>query len=92
MATKRKKRPSLKSSVKRRTLNQTAGSQRPGKGTPGHEQDIQRRLGNFTGQGEHAVVGGRTTGIVGQTTKDFSTDKKRVKATKPRTKHGKGSR
>jgi hypothetical protein len=92
MATKRTKRPAQKTSGKRAAMNPPAGSQRPGKGTPGHEQDIQRRLGNFTGKGEHAVVGGRTTGIVGQTTKDFTTDKKRIKATKPRTKHGKGSR
>src|SRR5688500_18258384 len=78
MATKKLKRSPLKSSVKRRTLNQTAGSQQATKkGTPGQEQDPQRRLGNFSGKGEHARIGGRTSGIVGQTTKDFGTDNKR---------------
>jgi hypothetical protein len=93
MATKKRKRSTLKSSVKRRTLNQTTGgTQRARMGTPGQEQDVERRLGNFTGKGEHARVGGRTSGIVGQTSKDFGTDNKRTKSTKPRTKHGPGSR
>ena len=93
MALKKQKRSPLKSSVKRRTLNQTAGGAvKPGKGSPGQEQDPKRRLGNFSGKGEHARIGGRTSGIVGQTTKDFGTDNKRTKSTKPRTKHGKGSR
>jgi hypothetical protein len=98
MAMKKQKRGSaLKSSVKRRTLNQTAGgpvaakSQRTTKGTPGQEQDIQRRLGNFEAKGEHARVGGRTSGIVGQTSKAFRTDNKLTKSKQSR-KHGKGSR
>ena len=90
MATKRQKRSMLKSSVKRRTINQTGSSARSG--LPGQEQDPQRRLGNFSGRGEHARIGGRTSGIVGQTTKDFGTDNKRTKSTKPRTKRGQGSR
>jgi hypothetical protein len=90
MATKRQKRSTLKSSVKRRTLNQNASGSRTG--MPGQEQDPKRRLGNFSGRGEHARIGGRTSGIVGQTTKDFGTDNKRTKSTKPRTKHTKGSR
>lgn len=90
MATQWQKRSTLKSSVKRRMLNQTAASTRTG--MPGQEQDPKRRLGNFSGRGEHARIGGRTSGIVGQTTKDFGTDNKRSKSTKPRTKHGKGSR
>jgi hypothetical protein len=95
MAMKRQKRSALKSSVKRRTLNQTAAGGRagiPGTGMPGQEQDPKRRLGNFSGRGEHARIGGRTSGIVGQTSKDFGTDNKRTKSTKPRTKHTKGSR
>jgi hypothetical protein len=44
-------------------------------GAPAKEQDIKRRLGNFTGAGEHARQGGRH-GIVGQTTKKTHTDKK----------------
>ena len=90
MATKRQKRSALKSSVKRRTLNQIAASGRTG--MPGQEQDPKRRLGNFSGRGEHARIGGRTSGIVGQTSKDFGTDNKRTKSTRPRTKHTKGSR
>jgi hypothetical protein len=82
----------VKSSVKRRSVNAAAGGQSPGKGTPGQTQDSKRRLGNFETKGEHARVGGRTSGIVGQTTKDFGTDNKRTKSTKPRTKHTKGSR
>lgn len=94
MATKRQKRSVVKSSVKRRALNQMAAKiAAPGRtGLPGQEQDPQRRLGNFSGRGEHARIGGRTSGIVGQTTKDFGTDNKRTKSTRPRTKHGTGSR
>jgi len=82
---------SVKASIKPGTRSATKRSQLPGEGTPGQEQDLQRRLGNFTTKGEHARVGGRG-GIVGQTTKDFGTDNKRTKSTKPRTKHTKGSR
>jgi hypothetical protein len=58
---------------KQRTL--VPGSQVPTSSTPGSEQDPRRRLGNFTGAGEHARIGGRTRGIVGQTTKRNHTDK-----------------
>jgi len=53
----------------------TFKSQRTSQGEPGAEQDIKRRLGGFTGKGEHARQGGRG-GIVGQTTKKSKTDKK----------------
>jgi hypothetical protein len=46
------------------------------KGAPFSEQDIKRRLGNFSGDGEHPLVGGRTTGIVGQTKQKNRNDKK----------------
>jgi hypothetical protein len=96
MATKKTNRESTpktaKASVKRRTLNTAAGGNAKTSGTPGQTQDPKRRLGNFTTKGEHARVGGRTSGIVGQTTKTFGTDNKRTKSTKPRVKHGKGSR
>ena len=36
-------------------------------GAPFNEQDPKRRLGNFSGAGEHARQGSRTAGIVGQT-------------------------
>jgi hypothetical protein len=64
-----------KSSDKRRTRS-VAGSQRSGSSIPGGEQDVKRRLGNFASAGEHARVGGRTSGIVGQTTKRSRTDKR----------------
>lgn len=41
---------------------------------PGADQDSKRRLGNFTSAGEHSRIGGRTSGIVGQTTKRGRTD------------------
>jgi hypothetical protein len=71
-----KKTGPAKSSVKRRS-RVVASKQKPTSSIPGGEQDIQRRLGNFTGAGEHARVGGRTSGIVGQTTKRGRTDKRK---------------
>jgi hypothetical protein len=50
--------------------------QRSSKGEPGSEQDVKRRLGDFTGKGEHARRGGRT-GIIGQSPKKFKTDRKK---------------
>jgi hypothetical protein len=40
-----------------------------------NEQDEKRRLGNFTGAGEHPRQGGRTSGIVGQSKQQNKTDK-----------------
>jgi hypothetical protein len=48
-------------------------------GAPFTEQDPKRRLGNFSGAGEHARQGGRGTGIVGQTKQRNHTDKARKK-------------
>ena len=45
-------------------------------GAPLNEQDPKRRLGNFSGAGEHPRKGGRTTGIVGQTKQRLRSDKK----------------
>jgi hypothetical protein len=45
-------------------------------GAPFSEQDPKRRLGNFSGTGEHPRKGGRTTGIVGQTRERVHSDKK----------------
>lgn len=67
MATKKKSKPSVKATVKKRSLN--VGKTKGGKGAPFNDQDVQRRLGNFEGAGEHARVGGRTTGIVGESKK-----------------------
>ena len=61
MATKQRKPSSIKRSAKRHTLN--AGGHAVGGGAPFNEQDIKRRMGNFTGAGEHSRQGGRT-GIV----------------------------
>jgi hypothetical protein len=75
MATKKAKAADkAKSSVRRRS-RLVSGSEVPTSGVPGSEQDPRRRLGDFTGSGEHARVGGRTSGIVGQTTKQLHTDK-----------------
>jgi hypothetical protein len=63
-----------KSSVKRRARS-VGSPQQAGRGMPGGEQDVKRRLGTFTGAGEHARQGGRH-GIVGQTTKRVRTDKR----------------
>jgi hypothetical protein len=74
MASRKPKIGAVKSSVGRR-LRPVKGDQQPTAAYPGSEQDSQRRLGNFTGAGEHARIGGRTSGIVGQTTKRRKTDK-----------------
>jgi hypothetical protein len=75
MATKKKSKSPVKATVKKRTLNQS-GTQAGG-GAPFNDQDAKRRLGNFEGAGEHPRVGGRTSGIVGQTTKTFRTDNRK---------------
>jgi hypothetical protein len=77
MAKKKSKQPiGAKSTVKRRSRN-VGSKQIPTKAMPGSEQDSKRRLGNFTSAGEHARIGGRTSGIVGQTTKRGRTDKRK---------------
>jgi len=48
-------------------------------GMPGSEQDPKRRLGNFNSAGEHSRIGGRTSGIVGQTTKKLRADNRQRK-------------
>lgn len=72
---------------KRRSLNATPARSKktPAKKAgqskaPGQEQDAKRRLGDFTTAGEHARVGSRTAGIVGQTKRAFRTDNKRTKS------------
>lgn len=70
--------PPAKASVKNRS-RLVAGRQTAGKTVPGGEQDIKRRLGNFSAAGEHPRIGGRTSGIVGQTTKRGRTDKRQAK-------------
>ena len=66
-----------KSSVRRRSRT-VGGSQTKGASIPGGEHDVQRRMGTFTGAGEHARKGGRH-GIVGQTTKKQRTDNRTKK-------------
>ena len=76
MATKKlKSRSAIKPAVKKRTLNWTGAA--ISRGAPASEQDPKRRLGDFTTAGEHARMGGRTSGIVGQTTKKLHTDKRK---------------
>ncbi len=76
MAQKKSKNVSVKSAVKRRTLNRPGNLSTP-EGAPAQHQDVKKRLGNFETAGEHARVGGRTSGIVGQTKKRFRTDNRR---------------
>ena len=78
MATKKKRSVSTaKSTVKKRTLN--VGPAKQAGGDAFSNQDAKRRLGNFEGAGEHARVGGRGSGIVGQTTKRFRTENRKKK-------------
>ena len=69
-----KSKATVKSTVKKRTLNPPGGSKKAGRGAPFNDQDAKRRLGNFEGAGEHPRQGGRTTGVVGQTKSQFRTD------------------
>ncbi len=71
----KKAKPKSKVSGKKATSRQTSLSKNP-VGAPFNEQDPKRRLGNFTGAGEHARQGSRTAGIVGQTKKRNHTDRK----------------
>jgi len=64
---------SRKADGKKRALKKPVAGQPIG--APFNEQDPKRRLGNFSGAGEHPRRGGRTSGIVGQTTKRNHTDK-----------------
>ena len=73
---KKKSISSAKPTVKKRTLN-PSGAGRVVRGAPSSDQDTKRRLGNFSTAGEHARVGGRTTGIVGQTKQKNKTDKRK---------------
>lgn len=75
MSTRKGKNGSVKSTVKKRTVNVT-NAHGAGGGAPFNEQDIKRRLGNFNGAGEHSRKGGRTTGIVGQRKNTFRTSGK----------------
>jgi hypothetical protein len=93
---KQKRGGAVKPTVKKRSLNATSrAAAKPGQPkanlgrstshagsaqAPGQEQDAKRRLGDFTGTGEHARVGSRTAGIIGQTKRAFGTDKKRSKS------------
>jgi len=77
MATKKRSRSPVKATVKKRTLN--PGVSRKVTGDPFSNQDPKRRMGTFENAGEHARVGGRTSGIVGQTTKRFRTENRKKK-------------
>jgi hypothetical protein len=77
MAMKKAKQSSTAKSSVRRRARLVEGGQRSSSGVPGSEHDAQRRLGNFETAGEHARIGGRTSGIVGQTTKRNRTDNRK---------------
>jgi hypothetical protein len=74
MAMKGKKQSSTAKSSVRRRARLVEGGQRSTAGVPGSEHDSRGRTGNFETAGEHARIGGRTSGIVGQTTKRSRTD------------------
>jgi hypothetical protein len=82
MAKKQSKQPAAKKSSVKRRSRVVKSSQVPTGSMPGGEQDSKRRLGNFTTAGEHARIGGRTSGIVGQTTKRSRTDNRQTKKNK----------
>jgi hypothetical protein len=69
------KRSSTKKVTGKKRSPETPIDKRP-TGAPFNEQDPKRRLGNFSGAGEHARQGSRTAGIVGQTKKQNHTDKR----------------
>jgi hypothetical protein len=77
MAKNSSKKTSKPKSPAKTPARSMKASQMAGKSVPGGEQDVKRRLGNFTSAGEHARVGGRTSGIVGQTTKRNHTDQRK---------------
>lgn len=78
MAAKKSKKRSYasprKAAVKNRTVAPIPLTDRTG--APVSDQDVKRRLGNFSGAGEHARQGSRTSGIGGQTKQRFRTDNK----------------
>ena len=74
MAKKKKPAPAKLKVKKQRSLNAPGAG--VSTGNPANDQDVKRRLGNFSGAGEHARQGGRTSGIVGQTKRQNRTDKK----------------
>lgn len=69
-----KKKSAPKKAVSKKR-GQRANSAKQEGGASFYEQDPKRRLGNFTGAGEHARKGGRTAGIVGQTKQRNHTDR-----------------
>jgi len=77
MATKKKGSTTVKATVKKRTLN--VGPARKTGSDAFSNQDAKRRMGTFESAGEHARVGGRGSGIVGQTTKRFRTENRKKK-------------
>lgn len=75
----KKRNATSKASVKKRTLNPSGATKAKSAGSPFQESDPKRRLGQFEGAGEHARIGGRGSGIVGQTKKKARTDQKKRK-------------
>lgn len=78
MAAKKKGATTVKATVKKRSLN--VGPAKENTSDPFSNHDTKRRMGTFESAGEHARVGGRTSGIVGQTTKRFRTENRKKKS------------
>ncbi len=68
---------SIKSTVKKRTLNPPGGSKKGSSGASFQHLDPKHRLGNFETAGEHARIGGRFKGIVGQAINRWRTERKK---------------
>ena len=73
----KKTNAAAKATTKKRSLN--VGNGKAGGGAPFNNQDVKRRTGNFGSAGEHPHVGGRTSGIVGQTKRTFASKNKKAK-------------
>lgn len=76
--TAKKKKNNPSKTVKQKNKQPLLDKVNPTLDISSNDQDVQRRLGNFVGAGEHARQGGRR-GIVGQTTKKFKTEKRKSK-------------
>jgi len=72
----RKPISAVKPAAKKRSVNTKRAKAKPVEGAPFNDLDPKHRRGNFGGAGEHPRIGGRTTGIVGQTTKTFTAKRK----------------
>ena len=72
-----KSKKSVKPTIKKRTLNPPGGGKKGSSGASFQHLDPKRRLGNFETTGEHAHIGGRFKGVVGQRINRWRTEQKK---------------